>query len=89
MPSISHFYGLVIWLYWNEDKSQHHLPHIHAEYGDYEAVYDFDGKMIEGSMPLNKKKLVVAWIAIHVDELQANWTLLDRGEQFFKIDPLK
>lgn len=31
MPSISHFYGLIIWLYWDESRSKHHCPHIHAE----------------------------------------------------------
>lgn len=30
-----------------------------------------------------------AWIEIHKEDLQANWKLLDEGEQFFKIDPLK
>lgn len=38
MPSISHFYGLIIWLYWDEDKGPHHAPHIHAEYSGLEAV---------------------------------------------------
>ena len=34
-------------------------------------------------------KLPDAWMEIHHDELEANWTLLSRGEQFFRIDPLK
>lgn len=37
----------------------------------------------------SKKKLVEAWIEIHKEELQANWKLLDEGEQFFKIEPLR
>lgn len=37
----------------------------------------------------NFVKLVEAWIEIHKEDLQANWKLLDEGEQFFKIDPLR
>ncbi len=40
-------------------------------------------------IPPNKKKLVEAWIEIHKEDLQANWKLLDEGEQSFKIEPLK
>ena len=29
MPSISMFYGIVVYLYYM-DNNQHHLPHIHA-----------------------------------------------------------
>lgn len=34
-------------------------------------------------------KLVTAWIEIHKDELIADWKLLEEGEQFFRIEPLK
>ena len=27
--------------------------------------------------------------SIHKEDLQANWKLLDEGEQFFTIEPLK
>jgi hypothetical protein len=31
MPRISYFYGIGIWMYWNEGG--HTLPHFHARYG--------------------------------------------------------
>ena len=65
------------------------VPHIHAEYGDDEAVFDFDGNLIEGALPKKKERLVQAWINIHEEELAANWKLLSEGEQFFKIPPLQ
>ncbi len=37
MPELSRFYGIIIKMYFN-DTQQHHKPHIHAFYGDYEAV---------------------------------------------------
>lgn len=74
---------------YNEKGGKHNLPHIHAEYGDDEAVFDFEGNIIEGEFPKKKQRLVEAWIEIHREDLEANWKLLSNGEQFFKIDPLK
>jgi hypothetical protein len=34
-------------------------------------------------------KLVLAWVEIHQDELMADWELAVKGEQPFKIEPLK
>lgn len=48
------------------------MPHIHAEYGEFEAVYGFGGELIEGELPKKQRKLVEAWIAIHEDDLKAN-----------------
>ena len=44
---------------------------------------------MEGTIPTSKKKLVEAWVEIHKEELAADWKLLDEGEQYFKIEPLK
>lgn len=51
--------------------------------------FSMEGEIIEGTIPPSKKKLVEAWIEIHKEDLFANWKLLDEGEQYFKIDPLK
>ena len=48
-----------------------------------------DGKILEGDMKTNRRKLVEAWILIHEDELMADWELAINGEEVFKIDPLK
>lgn len=88
MPTLSMFFGILIRMF-NEINSNHHVPHFHAEYGEDEAVFDFDGNVIEGRMPKRQKKLISAWAEIHRDELEANWKLLSEGEPFFKIDPLR
>jgi hypothetical protein len=36
MPSISTFYGIVIYMYW----ADHPPPHIHAIYGGEEALLE-------------------------------------------------
>ena len=88
MPVLSLFYGIVIRMY-KEVSDRHHKPHVHVEYAEYEAVIALDGEILEGSIPKSKMKLVEAWIEIHRDDLQANWKLLSKGEEYFKIDPLK
>jgi len=89
MPVISMFYGVVVLMYYFDNR-KHHQPHIHAQYADEEAVISIpEGEVIEGSLRTAKLKLVRAWIEIHRDELMADWSLAVNGQQVFKIDPLK
>ena len=74
---------------YNEKRSKHKKPHLHAEYSGEEVVVSLDGEILEGNLPAPKMKLLVAWMEIHKEDLSANWDLLSRGEQFFKIEPLK
>ncbi|MBD3316785.1 MAG: DUF4160 domain-containing protein [Chitinivibrionales bacterium] len=72
------------------DTQKHHLPNLHAEYGETEGIFTLaDGEMIEGDLPNKQKKLVAAWIEIHRDDLMADWRLAVSGQSVFKIEPLK
>ena len=89
MPVISMFYGIVIRLFYRDDR-QHHRPHIHAEFQDQVAVYAIDdGEALDGSLPRAKARLVAAWIEIHRDELLADWKLAVEGTPTFKIKGLE
>lgn len=89
MPIISMFYGIIVAMYFLDNK-KHKMPHIHVKYQDNEAVISIpDAELLEGQLPGNKLKLVMAWIEIHRDELIANWELASKGENPYKIDPLK
>ena len=89
MPTISMFYGIIVYMFFFDDK-KHHLPHIHVNYGEYYAVIDIgNGDILEGELPRNKMKLVQAWIEIHSEELLADWKLATQGQTPYKIDPLK
>jgi hypothetical protein len=89
MPVISMFYGVVVLMYYFDNR-QHHLPHIHVRCGDEEAVVTIpEGEIIEGEIPRSKYKLVQAWVEIHQEELMANWRMAVNGEPIKKIDPLK
>ena len=89
MPVISMFYGVVVLMYYFDNR-RHHQAHIHVQYSDEEAVISIpEGSLMEGSLRRAKLKLVQAWIEIHRDELMADWELAVNGQQVFKIDPLK
>lgn len=88
MPVLSIFYGIIVRMY-REIGGKHNVPHIHAEYSGDEVVVSLEGDVLEGSIPKNKMKLLLAWIEIHKDDLDANWKILSEGDQFFKIEPLR
>ena len=72
------------------DNKQHNLPHIHVKYNEFDSVFSIpDGEMLEGKLPLNKIKLVKAWIEIRQEDLMADWSLAIKGEPIFKIEPLR
>lgn len=89
MPAISMFYGLIVYMYFMDDK-QHKLPHIHVKYQEHEVIAAIPGgEVLDGSIPHSKMKLLQAWIEIHRDELIADWELAVSGQQPYKIDPLR
>lgn len=89
MPSISMFYGIIVYLYFKDNK-QHNKPHIHVRYQEDEVIVAIpDGEVLEGSIPSNKMKLLQAWIELHKDDLVADWELALSGQQPYKIDPLR
>lgn len=89
MPSISMFYGIIVYMYFLDNK-RHQFPHIHAKYQDTEVIVSIpNGDVLEGSFPPAKMKLLQAWIELHKDELLADWELAVSGQQPYKIDPLR
>jgi len=87
MPVISHFYGIVIRMYF-KDTEQHHKPHFHARYAGGEASFDFDGNLIAGDLPPKQQKYIDVWADIHRNELSALWDMMQTEEEYFKIKGL-
>ncbi len=89
MPTLSMFYGIIIYMYYADNK-QHNTPHIHVEYNEFTAIVEIpNGIILDGGLPPKKMQLVQAWITIHEEELMADWKLAVNGESIFRIDPLK
>lgn len=79
------FFGIIIYMYYAEHKP----PHFHAKYQNYEAVFDFDGELLEGAMPKAQLKLIAAWAVLHGQELAANWELAEEKQPLYRIEPLR
>ncbi|WP_246051974.1 DUF4160 domain-containing protein [Desulfobotulus mexicanus] len=89
MPTISMFYGILILMFFRDNR-QHHLPHIHVRYqGEEAAIAIEDGSILGGRIPPKQLKLVQAWIEIHKEALITNWELAVNGEEPFRIPPLQ
>ena len=89
MPTISMFYGILVSMYLLDTK-KHHSPHIHVRYAEFNVSIEIpSGEILEGSLPSKQMKLVQAWIALHADELMADWELATSGESPYKIEPLR
>jgi hypothetical protein len=86
MPRISFFYGIAIYMYWNE--AHHELPHFHARYGRHRASVTFDGELLAGSLPSRAMTLLAEWARLHRGELVANWDRARDGQPLEPLEPL-
>lgn len=86
MPQISRFFGIIIYMYFDD----HNPPHFHAHYGDFKAVIGInDFALLEGKLPPKTLGMIVEWAVIHQVELQKNWSLMEKDQPMLKIDPLQ
>ena len=88
MPVLSHFYGILIYMY-RELGGHHNEPHIHVKYNEYEMSITIEGKKLDGNLPKKQKKLVDAWMELHKDELKAAWHALNNDGEIIKIKGLE
>ncbi|OGR03973.1 MAG: hypothetical protein A2520_05380 [Deltaproteobacteria bacterium RIFOXYD12_FULL_53_23] len=89
MPTISMFYGILILMFFRDNR-RHYLPHIHVRYQGKEAVISIeDGTVLDGALQVRQLKMVQAWIEIHKEELFVDWELAVSGEEPFRIAPLQ
>lgn len=84
MPEISRFYGIVIKMHFGD----HPWPHFHARCEGMQISVDLRDGAVTGEFPQTKLRLVRKWLALHYDELMANWRLLERDLLPRYIDPL-
>lgn len=87
MPELSRFYGIVIFMYYND----HAPPHFHARYGNDWAVFEVaTGKVVEGQLPRRATRLVQEWAEQRRAELEGAWQAIrSKSRRFDKIPPLE
>ena len=49
MPELSRFFGIVVKMIF-KDNNQHHKPHVHVYFNEYEASIGIDGELLAGSI---------------------------------------
>lgn len=86
MPRISQFFGILIYMYYND----HMPPHFHAKWAEHEAIIVIGTKRVyAGSLPKSQLDLVLKWATLHNEELVKNWELARIGKALNQINPLK
>lgn len=88
MPLISHFYGILVYIY-KELGGHHNEAHIHVKYNEYEISITYDGVVLGGALPKKQEKLVLAWIELHKDEIKAAWDVYNDNGEIIKIKGLE
>lgn len=86
MPRISAFYGIVIYMYWNE--KDHPVAHFHAYHAGRRASVSMDGEVLAGRLEPRALQFVREWAKLRQDEILANWERARRNEPLHGIEPL-
>jgi hypothetical protein len=86
VPRVSAFYGVVIYMYWNE--RDHPVAHFHVFYAGRRASVSADGLVLAGSLDGRVLGLVREWASLRHDEIVANWERARRNEPLIAIPPL-
>ncbi len=84
MPTISRFYGIVIYMNYND----HLPPHFHARYQEQEVTIEIATGVVTGKMSKRALRMLFEWLDDHQDELLRNWELARARQPLEKIPPL-
>jgi hypothetical protein len=86
MPEISRFFGIVIFLNFED----HAPPHFHARYGGDELLVRIkDLSVMRGKMSARATGLIMEWASLHQAELLAGWEDAQAHRIPTKIAPLQ
>jgi len=85
MPEISRFYGIIIYMFFED----HNPPHFHLKYQNFEATINIEDGIVKGELPRRALNLTYEWLDLHKDELLENWLLLKQRKAVKRIEPLK
>ena len=84
MPEISRFYGIVVFMNYND----HEPPHFHSRYQEQQITVEIETGLVEGRMSQRALKMVFDWSDLHGDELAENWQRARARRPLKPIPPL-
>lgn len=78
--------NIVIKMY-NYDTDKHKEPHFHAYTNDGKScvLSISDGTILAGNIERKEKKILIAWIILHKEELWDRWNKAVAGKYIEKI----
>ena len=83
MPEIARFYGLIIKMYFTNDKNA--TPNFNALYGEYMGEFYISTlEMLKGDLPPRAVNIVKEWAALHQSELLEMWN----SQKIRRLPPL-
>lgn len=85
MPTISRFFGIAIFMNYND----HQPPHFHARYQDQEVTVEIESGVVQGAMSRRALRMVFEWMDQHQAELIRNWELARQRRPLEEIPPLR
>jgi hypothetical protein len=84
MPVISQFYGIVVYMNYND----HNPPHFHARYQDQEVIIEIQSGVVTGTMSRRALRMIFEWAEQHQEELLLNWSRARERKPLLPIPPL-
>lgn len=85
MPELSRFFGIVIYMYFDD----HTPPHFHAKHNEDNVVIGIESlDVLEGSIGARELRLIRKWARDHKEELLEAWALSSNFENPDRIEPL-
>ena len=85
MPELGRIFNIIFYMYYAENECKHHEPHVHVVYNEYEGVFNFDGKLIKGSLPEKQKNIAECIIDNCQEELENAWDLCCKKQKPKKL----
>ena len=85
MPIISRFYGIAVFMNYND----HDPPHFHARHGASEVVVSIHDLEVSGTFPRRPLRLLLEWADLHREELEVNWERAREHKHLLPVEPLE
>jgi len=84
MPTISRFFGIIIFMNYND----HMPPHFHARYQDQEVTVEIETGVVQGKMSRRALRMVLDWSEKYQPELLMNWERVRARRPLQSVPPL-
>ena len=84
MPTVSRFYGIVVFMNYND----HEPPHFHARYQDGEVTVEIETGIVRGMMSKRALRMIFEWSDNHREDLLDNWDRARERRPLNQILPL-